>query len=82
VSSPLRLLAELDFYWPDHGVVAEIDGERYHMLPADRERHSAEDAWLQRHRIAVLRVGEFRFEHDREGVRDDLLALLGLDRAA
>jgi hypothetical protein len=70
---------ELDFYWPDHGVVAETDGERYHMLPADRERDYRKDAWLQRHHIAVLRVGEFRFEHDRPGVLDDLLGLLGLD---
>ncbi len=71
---------ELDFYWPDQRVVAETDGERYHMLPADRERDYRKDAWLQLHRIAVLRVGEFRFEHDRDGVLDDLLGLLGLDR--
>ena len=69
---------ELDFYWPDHRVVAETDGQRYHMLPADRERDYRKDAWLQRRHIAVLRVGEFRFEHDREGVLDDLLGLLGL----
>jgi very-short-patch-repair endonuclease len=69
---------ELDFYWPDHAVVAETDGERHHMLPADRERDYRKDAWLQRRHIAVLGVGEFRFEHDREGVRDDLLGLLGL----
>jgi hypothetical protein len=73
---------ELDFYWPDHAVVAETDGERYHMLPADRERDYRKDAWLQRRHIAVLRVGEFRFEHDREGVLDDLLGLLGLAGAA
>jgi hypothetical protein len=71
---------ELDFYWPDHGVVAETDGERFHMLPSDRERDYRKDAWLQRHRIAVLRVGEFRFEHDREGIAVDLLGLLGLGR--
>jgi hypothetical protein len=70
---------ELDFYWPDQRVVAETDGERYHMLPADRERDYRKDAWLQLHRIAVLRVGEFRFEHDRAGVLEDLLGLLGLD---
>jgi Protein of unknown function (DUF559) len=70
---------ELDFYWPDHRVVAETDGERYHMLANDRERDYRKDAWLQRHRIAVLRVGEFRFEHDRSGVLEDLLGLLGLD---
>ncbi|MFZ0386261.1 MAG: type IV toxin-antitoxin system AbiEi family antitoxin domain-containing protein [Solirubrobacteraceae bacterium] len=70
---------ELDFYWPDHGVVVETDGERFHMLPGDRERDYRKDAWLQRRRIAVLRVGEFRFAHDRQGVRDDLLGLLGLD---
>jgi hypothetical protein len=73
---------ELDFYWPDQRVVAETDGERYHMLPADRERDYRKDAWLQRHHIAVLRVGEFRFEHDRPGVLEDLLGLLGLDRIA
>ena len=69
---------ELDFYWPDHGVVAETDGERFHMLPRDRERDYRKDAWLQRRRIAILRVGEFRFEHDRAGVLDDLLGRLGL----
>jgi Protein of unknown function (DUF559) len=69
---------ELDFYWPDQRVVAETDGERFHMLPRDRERDYRKDAWLQRRRIAVLRVGEFRFEHDRAGVLDDLLGLLGL----
>jgi hypothetical protein len=73
---------ELDFYWPDHGVVAETDGERFHILPGDRERDYRKDAWLQRRKIAVLRVGEFRFEHDRGGVLEDLLALLGLDLAA
>jgi Protein of unknown function (DUF559) len=73
---------ELDFYWPDQRVVAETDGERYHMLPSDRERDYRKDAWLQRRRIAVLRVGEFRFEHDRPGVLEDLLGLLGLNRAA
>ena len=73
---------ELDFYWPDHGVVAETDGERYHMLPADRERDYRKDAWLQRRHIAILRVGEFRFEHDRPGILEDLLGLLGLDLAA
>jgi hypothetical protein len=73
---------ELDFYWPDHRVVAETDGERFHMLPGDRERDYRKDAWLQRRRIAVLRVGEFRFEHDRPGVLEDLLGLLGLDGVA
>ena len=60
--------------------MAKTDGERYHMLPADREREYRKDAWRQRHHIAVLRVGAFRFEHDRPGVLDDLLGLLGLDR--
>jgi very-short-patch-repair endonuclease len=62
--------------------LAETDGERYHMLPSDRERDYRKDAWLQRHKIAVLRVGEFRFEHDREGVAEDLLGLLGLGDGA
>jgi hypothetical protein len=73
---------ELDFYWSDQGVVVETDGERYHMLPEDRERDYRKDAWLQRRHIAILRVGEFRFEHDREGVLDDLLGLLGLGPGA
>ena len=73
---------ELDFYWPDRGVLVETDGERYHMLPEDRERDHRKDAWLQRRHIAILRVGEFRFEHDRPGVLADLLGLLTRDRCA
>ncbi len=73
---------ELDSYWPQPRVVVETDGDRYHMLPADLERDRIKDTWLQRHGIRVMRVTEFRFEHDRTGVLDDLAALLGVQRAA
>ena len=38
--------------------------------------------WLQRHAISIVRVTEFRFEHDRAGVEADLRHFLADDRAA
>jgi hypothetical protein len=72
---------EFDFFWPHHGVVLETDGGPYHTISPDLERDRLKDAWVQRRKMAILRVTGFRFEHDRAGVRSDLLALLDLHSA-
>jgi hypothetical protein len=72
---------EFDFFWPDHGVVLETDGDPYHTISPDVERDRLKDAWVQRRKMAILRVTEFRFAHDRPGVRSDLLAMLDLHSA-
>ena len=73
---------EIDFYWPAHSLAVELDGRPYHSLPADQERDRIKDVWLQRHAISIVRVTEFRFEHDRAGVEADLRHFLANDRAA
>ncbi len=73
---------EIDFFWRAQGVAVELDGRPYHMLPADQERDRIKDVWLQRHAIHIVRVTEFRFEHDRAGIEADLRHFLARDRAA
>jgi hypothetical protein len=73
---------EIDFYWPAHSLAVELDGRPYHLLPADQERDRIKDVWLQRNAIAIIRVTEFRFEHDRAGIAADLRHFLAIDRAA
>jgi hypothetical protein len=72
---------EIDFLWPEQRLAVETDGDQYHCTPAELERDRVKDAWLQRRKIAALRVTEFRFAHDRPGIRSDLFALLDLHSA-
>ncbi len=73
---------EIDFLWRAQSMAVELDGRPYHLLPADQERDRIKDVWLQRHAISIVRVTEFRFEHDRAGVEADLRHFLAEDRAA
>jgi very-short-patch-repair endonuclease len=49
---------EVDFFFPDHGLVVETDGLRYHRTPAQQARAARRD---QTHTAAGLRV--LRFTH-------------------
>jgi len=49
---------EVDFWFPDHGLVVETDGLRYHRTPAQQTRAAKRD---QKHTAAGLRV--LRFTH-------------------
>jgi very-short-patch-repair endonuclease len=49
---------ETDFYFPDHGLVVETDGLRYHRTPAQQSRMAERD---QVHTASGLRV--LRFTH-------------------
>jgi very-short-patch-repair endonuclease len=49
---------EVDFWFPDHGLVVETDGLRYHRTPAQQARAVKRD---QKHAAAGLRV--LRFTH-------------------
>jgi very-short-patch-repair endonuclease len=49
---------EVDFYWPDLGLVIETDGLRYHRTPAQQARDRLRD---QRHTVAGLTP--LRFTH-------------------
>jgi hypothetical protein len=63
---------EIDFLWPEHRLALELDGRPYHQAVRDRERDNAQDIWLQKRSLNVIRIRDFRFEHDRNGIRADL----------
>lgn len=70
---------EIDFWWPEHRLAVELDGTPYHSLPADLERDRIKDVWLQRHRIGIIRVTDFRFAHDRGSILEDIRHFLDLE---
>jgi hypothetical protein len=69
---------EIDCWWPEQRVALELDGRPYHIAVQDMDRDRLKDIKLQRIGIKPMRVTDFRFEHDRRGVHDDLRALLQL----
>lgn len=48
------LLAVADAWWPDAGVVTEVDSRAWHLSPQDWERTSARHARMTAHGILVL----------------------------
>jgi len=53
---------EVDFYWPDLGLVVETDGLRYHRTPAEQTRDRLRD---QAHTAAGLTPLRFTYEQVR-----------------
>jgi very-short-patch-repair endonuclease len=58
LSKQIVLGYEVDFWFPDHDLVVETDGLRYHRTPAQQARMVKRD---QRHQASGLRV--LRFTH-------------------
>jgi len=69
---------ELDCYWPQYGLVLELDGRQYHIAAEDFERDRIKDAWLQREGLRILRVTGKHWDEDRAGVQTDLMAFPAL----
>jgi Protein of unknown function (DUF559)/Transcriptional regulator, AbiEi antitoxin len=71
--SKYRVLGyEVDFWFPDHGLVVETDGLRYHRTPAQQARMVKRD---QKHQAAGFRV--LRFTHWQIAYEpDDVVAVL------
>lgn len=65
---------EVDFFWPDLGLVVETDGLRYHRTPAEQARDRLRD---QAHTAAGLTP--LRFTHEQ--VRYEAEHVLGVLRA-
>lgn len=53
---------QVDFYWPDLGLVVEVDGGRFHRTPAQQTRDVRRD---QAHMRAGLRQLRFTYEQVR-----------------
>lgn len=47
---------EVDFLWPDHRLVVEVDGRAFHSSPRDFERDRRRDARLIAAGLSVMRV--------------------------
>jgi hypothetical protein len=69
---------ELDHYWPEQGLVLELDGRPYHIAVRDMERDRFRDAQLLRQGIRTLRITDRRYNDDPEGAIDDLKAALAV----
>jgi hypothetical protein len=66
----------VDAYWPDHGLVVELDGADNHSSPAQRRRDHANDMTLRGHGLTVLRY-DWSVVHDApRSVYADLIAAL------
>ncbi|HEY6731627.1 MAG TPA: DUF559 domain-containing protein [Solirubrobacterales bacterium] len=57
---------EVDFFWPDLGLVVETDGLRYHRTPAEQARDRLRD---QAHTAAGLT--QLRFTHEQVRYKPD-----------
>jgi hypothetical protein len=69
---------EIDCYWPEHKLAVELDGRPYHISIRDIEKDKVKDAKLLTIGIRTLRITDTRFNLDRVGVYEDLVAALGL----
>jgi hypothetical protein len=60
---------EVDFYWPDLGLVVETDGWRYHRTPAAQTRAARRDQTHTASGITSLRFSHWQVKHEPGYVR-------------
>ncbi|MCW2989335.1 MAG: hypothetical protein JWM24_2273 [Solirubrobacterales bacterium] len=65
---------EVDFYWPDLGLVVETDGLRYHRTPAEQARDRLRDQMHTAAGFVNLRFTHEQVRHEPEHVRAMLTA--------
>ena len=66
----------VDFYWPEHSLVVEVDSYRYHHTPADRAEDRRKQRVLRAAGCEVLRVLDTELVDDPAGVVGGVHALL------
>jgi very-short-patch-repair endonuclease/predicted transcriptional regulator of viral defense system len=69
---------EVDFLWPEHGLVVEVDGYAFHSSRRAFERDRRRDAELTRAGIAVVRVTWRQIANEPEAVVATLAAALAV----
>src|ERR1700744_3325719 len=76
--SKQRILGfEVDFHFPDHGLIVETDGLRYHRTPAQQARMVKRDQTHNSHGYRVLRFTHWQIAH----APNEVAAVLGRVRA-
>jgi hypothetical protein len=75
-------IAEVDAWWADAGVAAEIDSQEYHFYRADWLKTNARHNRLLRHGILAHHIAPSRIDTDWDTIYDDLRASIakGLQR--
>jgi very-short-patch-repair endonuclease len=63
---------ETDFWFPDHGLIVETDGLRYHRTPAQQARMAKRDQTHTAAGFAVLRFTHWQIAHAADDVTDVL----------
>jgi len=63
---------EVDFFWPDLGLVVETDGLRYHRTPATQARDARRDRAHVLAGMTPMRFTHYEINYERARVRDEL----------
>jgi Transcriptional regulator, AbiEi antitoxin/Protein of unknown function (DUF559) len=63
---------EVDFYWPDLGLVVETDGWRYHRTASAQTRDALRDQTHTAAGFTTLRFSHYQVKHESRHVRDVL----------
>jgi very-short-patch-repair endonuclease len=74
-------VAEADAWWPDAGVVAEVDSREWHLKPADWERTLRRHAAMTAHGILVLHFTPRMIRDDPHRVVAEVRAAIKQGRA-
>jgi AbiEi antitoxin C-terminal domain/Protein of unknown function (DUF559) len=68
---------EVDFHWPELGLVVETDGLRYHRTPSAQTRDRVRDQTHVAGGMTVLRFTHWQVKHDAAHVRSVLTRTAG-----
>jgi Protein of unknown function (DUF559) len=63
---------EVDFYWPDLGLIAETDGLRYHRTPSAQKRDAHRDRTHLIAGMTPLRFTHYEIRYEPRRVRSEL----------
>ena len=63
---------EVDFFWPDLGLVVETDGLRYHRTPSAQKRDALRDRTHVIAGMSPLRFTHYEVRYEPRRVRSDL----------
>lgn len=65
---------EVDFYWPEHRLVLELDGDAFHGDPVRKQIDLEKQRFLESHGLTVLRASYSEFAANPDGVVGRVLA--------
>ena len=63
---------EVDFFWPDLGLVVETDGLRYHRTPSTQARDAKRDRAHTLAGMTPLRFAHYEIKYERAMVRGEV----------